>query len=78
MFHSRNSPNKFPPKENPVCGFLVTKTRRRGVLNSAPRLKIRESFANGINLRARAEGKHEFILFTDWGGYGIIAPDLTN
>ena len=49
-------------------------------VNRDPRgyaLKIRESFANGINLRARAEGKHEFTLFTDWGGDGIIAPDLT-
>ena len=61
--------------ERHVCRILGVK-HTAGVIwvNSDPRgysLKVSEDFTKGFNRNA------ERALHTDWGGYGILAPDLT-
>jgi hypothetical protein len=48
-------------------------------INQDPRgyaLKLSDDYVKGFNNARDAQGKPR--LYTDWGGYGILAPDLSN
>lgn len=50
-------------------------------VNCDPRglaLKMEDDWTRSHNAQLRASDTPEFQLQTDWGGYGLIAPDLTN
>lgn len=49
-------------------------------VNRDPRgyaLKLSSEWTQDYNRREYAHGKSGLPIYTDWGGYGILAPDLT-
>ena len=65
-----------------ILGVTPTELTGKGFfINGDPRgcsLKIDDKQAAAHNKALRDADKHGFTLYSDWGGYGCLAPDLTN